>query len=295
MNRFANTLIAEGSWPRERLDVDYNARATVGDRFPDEMRAYRETSDEVRGDWLRFGDIVYDDESQQTLDIFGPRPDTAPRPVFLFVHGGYWRALSKYDSAMMAGMLAKAGIMTAVVDYRLAPTVSLSQIVREVRTALAFLWRNADRYGIDRDRIHIGGSSAGGHLTGMLLAGGWHQDFGVPENLVKSALPMSGLFELAPLAASFPQEWLSLDEQQIDSLSPIRHLPRRGCPVLVAWAEKEAPGFKRQSAAFAEAWKDLGHPVQTLEVPERNHFDILMELRNEETALSQALLTMVGG
>jgi len=185
--------------------------------------------------------------------------------------------------------------MTAVVDYRLAPTVSLSQIVREVRTALAFLWRNADRYGIDRDRIHIGGSSAGGHLTGMLLAGGWHQDFGVPENLVKSALPMSGLFELAPLAASFPQEWLSLDEQQIDSLSPIRHLPRRGCPVLVAWAEKEAPGFKRQSAAFAEAWKDLGHPVQTLEVPERNHFDILMELRNEETALSQALLTMVGG
>jgi len=295
MNRFANTLIAEGSWPRERLDVDYNARATVGDRFPDEMRAYRETSDEVRGDWLRFGDIVYDDESQQTLDIFGPRPDTAPRPVFLFVHGGYWRALSKYDSAMMAGMLAKAGIMTAVVDYRLAPTVSLSQIVREVRTALAFLWRNADRYGIDRDRIHIGGGSAGGHLTGMLLAGGWHQDFGVPENLVKSALPMSGLFELAPLAASFPQEWLSLDEQQIDSLSPIRHLPRRGCPVLVAWAEKEAPGFKRQSAAFAEAWKDLGHPVQTLEVPERNHFDILMELRNEETALSQALLTMVGG
>jgi len=295
MNRFANTLIAEGRWPRERLDVDYNARATVGDHFPDEMRAYRETSDEVRGDWLRFGDIVYDDESQQTLDIFGPRPDTAPRPVFLFVHGGYWRALSKYDSAMMAGMLAKAGIMTAVVDYRLAPTVSLSQIVREVRTALAFLWRNADRYGIDRDRIHIGGSSAGGHLTGMLLAGGWHQDFGVPENLVKSALPMSGLFELAPLAASFPQEWLSLDEQQIDSLSPIRHLPRRGCPVLVAWAEKEAPGFKRQSAAFAEAWKDLGHPVQTLEVPERNHFDILMELRNEETALSQALLTMVGG
>lgn len=295
MNRFASALMTEGTWPRERLDVDYDARATVGDRFPDEMRAYRETSDEVRGAWLRFADIVYDHESGQTLDIFGPEIGNGLRPVFFFVHGGYWRALSKYDSAMMAGMLAKAGIMTAVVDYRLAPTVPLSEIVREVRAALAFLWQNASRYGIDRDRIHVGGSSAGGHLTGMLLAGEWHEEFGVPENVVKSALPMSGLFELAPLAASFPQEWLSLDEQQVETLSPIRHLPRLGCPIMVAWAEKEAPGFKRQSAAFAGAWKDLDHPVQTLEVQGRNHFDILMELRSEETALSQALLRMVGG
>ncbi|NEI73950.1 alpha/beta hydrolase fold domain-containing protein [Rhizobium lusitanum] len=294
MNRFASPLIAEETWPRERLDVDYNARATIGDRFPDEMQAYRETSDEVRSAWLRFADIVYDGKSGQTLDIFGPETGDGLRPVFLFIHGGYWRALSKQDSAMMAGMLAKAGIMTAVLDYRLAPTVTLSEIVREVRAALAFLWQNAARYGIDRNRIHIGGSSAGGHLAAMLLAGGWHEDFGVPENVVKSALPLSGLFELAPLAASFPQEWLSLDAQDVDALSPIRHLPRLGCPIVVAWAEKEAPGFKRQSTAFAEAWADLGHPVRMLEVPGRNHFDILMELRSEETALSQALLTVMG-
>lgn len=293
MNRFASALMIEGTWPRERLDVDYNARATVGDRFADEMHAYRETSDEVRSAWLRHADIVYDRESSQTLDIFGPEVDGALRPVFLFIHGGYWRALSKHDSAMMAGMLGEAGAMTAVVDYRLSPTVTLSEIVREVRAALAFLWQNASRYGIDRDRIHIGGSSAGGHLTGMLLADGWHEEFGVPENVVKSALPMSGLFELAPLAASFSQEWLSLDERQVDNLSPIRHLPPFGCPIMVAWAEKEAPGFKRQSTAFAEAWSELGYPVQTLEIAGRNHFDILMELRNGETALSQALLAMI--
>ncbi|TXI05817.1 MAG: alpha/beta hydrolase [Rhizobium sp.] len=294
MNRFASALRNEGTWPRDRLDIDYNARATVGDRFADEMHAYRETSDEARGEWLRFADVAYDRESGQTLDIFGPESSDEKRPVFLFIHGGYWRALSKHDSAMMAGMLAKAGIMTAVMDYRLAPTVTLAEIVREVRAALSFLWHHGGRYGIDPDRIHIGGSSAGGHLAGMLLASGWHEDFGVPENVIKSALPLSGLFELAPVAASFPQEWLSLDERQVDALSPIRHLPRLGCPITVAWAEKEAPGFKRQSTAFAEAWQDLGHPVRSLEIPVRNHFDILMELRNEETALSQALLTMIG-
>ncbi|WP_438752282.1 alpha/beta hydrolase [Pararhizobium sp. O133] len=293
MSVLARMLAEEGSWPRERLDADYNARATVGDRFPDEMRAYRQTSDEVRDPWLTHADIVYDSDSGQSLDIFGTDVSGTPRPVFVFVHGGYWRALSKYDSAMMAGMLAKEGIATAVIDYRLTPDVSLGEIVREVRASLAFLWNNGRTYGIDPDRMHIGGSSAGAHLVGTVLANGWHEAFGVPETLVKSALPMSGLFDLAPIAASFAQEWLSLDEEAVSVLSPIRHLPRAGCPVVVAWAEGEAPGFKRQSVAFAEAWSGAGYRTQMLEVPGRNHFDLLMELRDRDTALSQALLALV--
>lgn len=295
MNELAARLAGEGAWPRERLDADYNARATVGERFADEMRAYRERSDEARARWLAHADVVYDAASGQTLDIFGVDPAGAARPVFLFVHGGYWRALSKYDSAMMAGMLAERGVATAVVDYRLAPDATLCEIVREVRAAVAFLWRGGRAFGVDPDRIHIGGSSAGGHLAGMLIAGGWHGAFGVPETVVKSALPISGLFELAPVAASFPQEWLSLDAGAVAALSPIRHPPRAGCPVVVAWAEHEAPGFKRQSAAFHAAWLGAGFTSRTLEVPGRNHFDILMELCDPDTALSRALLGLIAG
>ncbi len=295
MTTLTEQLAAEGQWPREQLDIDYNARATVGDRFADEMRTYRETSDEVRARWLSHADIVYDDDSGQTLDIFGVDPAGALRPVFLFIHGGYWRALSKYDSAMMAGMLSQEGITTAVIDYRLSPEVSLAEIVREVRAALAFLWKNGRDYGIDAECIHIGGSSAGAHLAGMLLARGWHGTFGVPEDVVKSALPMSGLFDLAPIAASFAQEWLSLDAQYTAELSPIRHVPDIGCPTVIAWAEGEAPGFKRQSKAFAEAWSNASKATRVLEVPGRNHFDILMELRDGNTALSKALIGLVKG
>ncbi len=197
MTDLAANLIAEGTWPASRLDGDYNARATVGDRFADEMRAYRESSDAVR-DHLSRADLVYDTESGQTMDLFGIDPNGTLRPVFLFVHGGYWRALSKYDSTMMAEMLAEQGIATAVIDYRLSPEVTLTEIVREVRAALAFLWRDGKSLGIDPERIHVGGSSAGAHLVGTLIAGGWHADFGVPENIVKSALPVSGIYELAP-------------------------------------------------------------------------------------------------
>lgn len=295
MTTLAEQLADEAGWTRERLDADYNARATVGDRFPEEMLAYRQSSDAVRERWLSHADIVYDAESGQTLDIFGADPSGTLRPVFVFVHGGYWRALSKYDSAMMAGMLGEQAIATAVIDYCLTPEVSLDEIVREVRTALAFLWHNGGRYGIDPGNMHIGGSSAGAHLAGMLLAGGWHEPFGVPVTLVKSALPISGLFDLAPIAASFAQEWLSLDKDAVAALSPIRHMPVAGCPVVVAWAQGEAPGFKRQSAAFAEAWSKAGYSTSTMEVPGRNHFDILMELRDRDTKLSKALVALIKG
>lgn len=290
----AQAVADEGSWPAERLDADYNARATVGERFADEMRAYRQASVAVREPWCIHDGVVYDAQSGQAMDIFGVS-GPEPVPVFVFIHGGYWRALSRLDSAMMAGMLAQQGIATAVIDYRLAPEVTLAEIVREVRAAIAFLWARGREFGIDPQQIHIGGSSAGGHLVGMLLAGGWHEESGVPEDVIRSALPVSGLFELAPLAATFPQEWLSLSEADVAQLSPIRHLPRSGCPVVLAWAGADPAGFGRQSAAFHQAWSNAGFRSRTMQVPERNHFNILMDLADAETPLAQALLGLIRG
>ncbi|KAB2703669.1 MULTISPECIES: alpha/beta hydrolase [Brucella] len=284
-------LTEEAGFEPARLDRDYNAKATVSpEAFAAEMVRYREASIAPRADWGRHFDVVYDEESGQRIDIFGPPSQSGPCPVFVFVHGGYWRALSKEDSAMMAGMLAAEGIATVVVDYRLAPEVSLAEITREVRAALAFVWRHGREYGLDPDRISVGGSSAGGHLAGALVAEGWQDDFGLPSDVVKFAMPVSGLFELAPLAATFPQEWLNLGPADVDQLSPIRHIPVRGCPIAVAWAEHEADGFKRQSRAYAKGWAAAGGEVKTIEVANRNHYDILMDWCSSETEMSQALL-----
>lgn len=254
------------------------------------MVRYREASVTPRADWGRHFNVVYDEESGQRIDIFGPPSPSELSPVFVFIHGGYWRALSKEDSAMMAAMLAAEGITTVAVDYRLAPEVSLAEITREVRAALAFVWHHGREYGLDPDRISVGGSSAGGHLAGALLAEGWHADFGLPSDIVKFAMPVSGLFELAPLAATFPQEWLNLSPTDVHQLSPIRHIPARGCPITVAWSQAEADGFKRQSRAYAGCWAAAGGEVKAIEVANRNHYNILMDWCSPETEMSQALL-----
>lgn len=284
-------LAKEMHFEKARLERDYNAKATVSpEEFATEIQNYRDASLETRENWGRYFEVVYDQKSGQKIDIFGPQSRIELSPVFVFIHGGYWRALSKEDSAMMAGMLAAEGIATVVVDYRLAPEVSLAEITREVRAALAFVWRHGRDYGLDPDRITVGGSSAGGHLVGALLAKGWHDEFGVPRDVIKFAMPVSGLFELAPIAATFPQEWLNLSAEDVNLLSPIRHIPANGCPITVAWSEAEPDGFKRQSKVYANHWAAAGGDVQMIEIANRNHYNILMDWCSPETEMSQALI-----
>lgn len=286
-------LAAEADWPREILDRDYSARASVSaEAFEAEMRNYRSQSEAVK-DVASHLDVVYDAESGQTLDIYGA--GTEPRPVFVFIHGGYWRTLSKHDSAFMAAMLAQHGIATAVVDYKLAPEVGLAEIVREVRAAISFLWHSGSRFGIDPDRIHVGGSSAGGHLTGAVLSGGWHGAFDVPENVIKGAMPISGLFHLAPISRSFVQDWIKLDDETVKQLSPAENLPRIGCPIVTAYAAGEPAGFKRQSTEYHRLWSQAGFPSTLMEIDNRNHFDVVLDLADSEAVLSKALLRMING
>jgi arylformamidase len=290
-----STLAEEASWPRERLDRDYSARGTIPvERFEAEMRRYRMLSDAMREPWATHLDVVYDEESRQTLDIFGTAPDGL-RPVFMFIHGGYWRMLSKCDSAFMAGTLAKHGIASVAVDYRLAPEATLAEMVREMRAAIAFLWKHGRRYGIDPERIYVGGSSAGGHLAGMVISGGWQRHFGVPDNVVKGALPISGLFHLAPIAKSFAQDWLALDDDAVKELSPAENLPGHGCPITVAYADGEADGFRRQSADYHRLWREAGFASTLMEIPDRNHFDVILDLAGDDTMLTQALLHLIRG
>lgn len=277
-------IASEALWPRARLDADYTARLSCSEAdFHRIIGDYARLSEPARTlPGAREG-IVYD-ASGERFDLFGTVPGDR-RPCFVFIHGGYWRALSRGASAFMAPMLAARGIACAVPDYTLAPAVGIGEIVRQCRAMLAHLWHNADALGIDRARIVVGGSSAGGHLAAAVASGGWQGAAGLPAQPLRGVLPVSGLFDLAPLAAAHVQDWMRFSAQEIAGCSPLRHLPAAPLPAVVALAEAETPGFHRQSAAYAQA---IGAPVLT--VPGRNHFDVVLDWTDPETALSRALL-----
>lgn len=273
---------------RAALDTDYGAQASVGvERFTAIMADYRAATETMRAQ-LTPTEHVYDPKAGERLDLWGADPAGRPRPAVLFIHGGYWRMLGRADSGFMASMLAGRGIATVVPDYSLAPGVTLAEIVRQIRASFAWLWTHAPQLNIDRRRIVVAGSSAGGHLVGALMANGWRAQIGLPENAIAGALPISGLFDLAPLARCFPQDWLRLSDWDVASLSPLSNLPAQLPPTIVARAAHEPAGFVRQSDAFAAV---LGAPLHIIKG--RNHFDVILDLADPDSELSRLLLSLI--
>ncbi|MFD0905298.1 alpha/beta hydrolase [Actinomadura sediminis] len=268
----------------EALDVAYNVRRKAGpELFERHMARYLAMSDDAVAGLPGRRGIVYDEASGERLDVWGVENGT-PRPVFVFLHGGYWMALSRRESSFMARMLHENGVATVVPDYTLAPAATLEEIVRQVRESVAWVYRHGREHGLDPGRIVVGGSSAGGHLTGMTMVDGWQGEFGLPGNVVKAAMPFSGLFDIRPITRVYVNEFVKLDVPRAAALSP-GLLPRGGCPAVVAAAEHDGDGFLRQTRRFARHWG-----VEPLIVPGRDHFDVVLDLGDAGTEASRRLL-----
>ena len=276
-----------------QIDVDYNVRNTVSpELFDATVEEYRQRSRETVDGLDGFADLRFDPDSTERLDVWGV--GGALRPVFVAIHGGYWRALSRHHTAFMAGMLADAGIATVAVDYGLAPHTPLEEIVRQVRAAVAWVYHHGAEHGLDPNRIVVGGSSAGGHLTATTMVSGWQAEFGLPDDVVRAAMPISGLFDIRPLVDSFANEWLGLDDSRASALSPMLQTDRVGPRAVVAVAEHDGVGFLEQSRKFHEAWARRSES-ELLVVPDRNHYDIFLDLAEPDSALGRALLGLFAG
>ncbi|MES2263906.1 MAG: alpha/beta hydrolase [Pseudomonadota bacterium] len=274
----------------EELDVQYNARATVPD-VTVFLRRYAELSAEMRARLPCACDVAYGPGADETLDIF-PAPREGS-PVLVYIHGGYWRALSKDDSSFMAATFTAAGATVVAVNYSLAPAVTLDEIVAQNRRALAWIYTNIARHHGDPKRIYLCGSSAGGHLVGMLLAPGWQQEYGLPDDVVAGACPISGLFDLAPIVSTHINAWMQLDAETAHRSSPLFHLPAAPVPLLACVGGNETAEFKRQSTAYVAACHALGFDAAYLEIEHTHHFDVVLELCNPDSLLTRSLLRMM--
>lgn len=271
------------------LDQQYNAQATVGDIMPFvDMYAAGSEAARVR---LPFEEALsFGASPEETLDLF-PAGDGAP--LLVFIHGGYWRALSKNESSFMAPCMARHGIATAAVNYTLRPHATLDEIVAEVRRALTWLYHHSATFGCDPERIFVAGSSAGGHLAGMLVSRGWHEAFGVPETIVKGGVLLSGLYDLDPVQRCYANDWVGLDETSARRNSPLIHLPAEGCPLVLSYGGSETDEFKRQSDDYAAAWRSAGFEADCFEISQRNHFDIPLELADPTSLLTGKILELI--
>lgn len=254
-------------YDQKALDDQYEQRVWVP-RAEDIIRRYGELSDAVRS---RIGEPVterYGPTPIETLDIYGEG-----RKALVFVHGGAWKRQSKRENAFPAEMVMHAGAAYVALDFALLPAVTLPEMVAQVCRGIEWVHANLS------SEVVLCGHSSGGHLAACALT---------RLSFIKSALVVSGVYDLLPVRLSARNDYVRLDERLEHEYSPIRHIEKIRCPVTVGWAEKEAAEFYRQSSEFA---RKLGAP--TIIGEGMNHFEIIETLADPRAPLGKAALEML--
>ena len=200
------------------LEKGYNVRLLVDD-FDGLINTWFQRSEQFRSTVDNSLNCKYDEGEKNKLDLF--RCGKPNAPLYVFVHGGYWQRGDKSVYSFVAESFVRSGIDVALIGYQLCPESSMTGIVNQIQTALIWLWRNAHNYAISKNRINISGHSAGGHITGMILATDWQQiSSDLPKDLVKTGIPISGLYQLEPLRKTTIADALGLDDVKSMALSP---------------------------------------------------------------------------
>ncbi|MFN8509442.1 MAG: alpha/beta hydrolase [Deinococcaceae bacterium] len=104
--------------------------------------------------------IPYGPLSRHQLDLYIPQ-DATNAPMVVFVHGGVWSWGSKEDYKFVGESLARSGIVTAVINYRLAPEVVYPAFIDDTILAMRWAVSNAEMFGVNSEQIFLMGHSAG--------------------------------------------------------------------------------------------------------------------------------------
>lgn len=265
------------------IDPVQEKHYNVRERVPDFLDIFQDWA--VRSQLFRIQanaqlDIRYADSPKSTLDLFLPPEIEAPLPVHVFVHGGYWQALDKSDFSYIAEPFVNSGKACVIVNYDLCPDVTIHHIVKQIRKAIIWLWEQGESHGIDPDRIHISGHSAGGHLVGELLATNWPDIPGhhIPNHVIKSCVAISGIYNLTPLLNTTINTNVGLDFVQARELSPLFKNTQVICPVYCLYGGWEGRGFEMQSQEMHKNW--LAHDLNSTLIKQENatHFDVVNSL-----------------
>jgi len=243
----------------------------------------------------RLGDperFAYGPTPPEFVEIYRARRANAP--VLVFLHGGAWKSTwtARYDFA--AETFVNAGAHFVMVEFTGVEEAggSLMTLALQVRSAVAWVYKNAALFGGDRDRIFLGGHSSGAHLAGTVTIADW-REFGVPADIVKGTLCCSGMYELAPVRLSKRSAYVQFNDAMVEALSTQRHLDRIRIPLVVAYGTYETPEFQRQGREFATALQQARKPVRLIVAEGYNHFELIETIGNPYGLIGRATLELM--
>src|SRR5262245_17493473 len=267
------------------------------------------------------------------LDVFQPE-GASKAPVLVVVHGGFWMIGDKNFFGLYRRFgqnLARQGLVTVMVNYRLSPWVKHPEHAKDAAKAFSWVRQNIDKYGGDPERLVLCGHSAGGHISGLPAADPSFLDeadrkvlrgvigisgvYRIPEEeefakmaeeafnlLLRSMGPKGGTVPLANIPG-FGKATTTInpfryvfpaDRDARTQASPVTHARNRDLPPFVLLhAEYDLPRLPEQATEFSQALKEAKHSAEVMEIKDRNHDTIFFWAYDRDDPVTQAVLKFV--
>lgn len=233
-------------------------------------------------------DLSYGSDRKHRLDLYLPRARVTGAPVLIFLHGGSWTHGYKEWMGLMAPALVDAPAIFIAANYRLAPTHRFPAQLDDTLAILAWTAAEIEPHGGDRDRVFLGGHSAGGHLAALAtLRRDLWAAYGIAEDAVRACLPVSTTFDFR----SAPEDAGSFLARPEDAgaASPIAYVEGNRVPFLIAYGGADFERAKQTSRAMTAALTRAGAPARELEIPGADHFEMSLGLGDREHAWTRAV------
>lgn len=235
-------------------------------------------------------DIAFCERDDITLlmDVYYPPRQRERAPAVLFLHAGAWMVGDRAGVRRAIGFeeVRAAGYVIVAAEYRLAPMWRFPAQIEDAMCAVRHLRANAERYGIDPDRIAAWGASSGGHLAALLgvavdepafTAGAGYDGI---ANSVAAVIDMYGPADLeAPDFVSIAQraarEVFGAEgagpSDALRRASPVTYASADDPPFLIIHGELDQVVPVTQSFAFARRLEDAGVDVTLIVVRNARH------------------------
>ena len=229
-------------------------------------------------------DIQYGEHEREVFDLVWP--DSTPKGLVVFVHGGYWIRLDKSFWTDLAEGARANGWAVCLPSYTLAPEARISHITKQVSMAIS------KASELVEGPIRLTGHSAGGHLVTRMLC----NDNVLPSNVlqrIEHTVSISGLHDLRPLMHTAMNDSLQLDEAEAANESPALHRTTANTSITAWVGGGERPEFIRQSRLLMMMWEGLDANITCTIDGEHNHFTVIEGLKDPHSALTQEVLKVL--
>jgi len=232
-------------------------------------------------------DQAFGPDALQKLDVVWDGKTTGARPILVFVHGGGFTGGDKhtpgqftYDNIMK--WANEQGMVGVEINYRLAPKNQYPDAANDTRDALAWVAKNAAKYGGDPNKILLWGHSAGASLVGIYVS---HPEFHYKQGGgIIGAVMTSGGYEARP------SEFFGKDPEKVKAASSVEGLKKTSIPLFFTRAEwdPEVPQIA-QGEMIHKVLADSGHPHMFHVMSTHNHMSQVYSVGTPEKQLTDLL------